>query len=208
MPRPRTFDLDVAVRAACDVFWRRGYEATSLADLEQATGLNRSSLYQAFDSKHGLFQAAVRQYLDEVAAPRLAALESPGAGLAELAAYLRGFGASLRAGAAAGSRGCMVVNAIAEVSDRDAWLRERGASYQNRILEAVAGALRTADRRGEITTGRVDQRARMVTAAVMGALVTAHLDAVLAAEICEDTAGEVESWRGSAGHRPGGDLRP
>ncbi|GAB1646486.1 TetR/AcrR family transcriptional regulator [Krasilnikovia sp. MM14-A1259] len=195
MARPRTFDVDAAARAARDVFWRRGYEATSLADLEQATGLNRSSLYQAFDSKHGLFQAAVRQYLDEVATPRLAVLESPGAGLAALVAYLRQFGEALRATRNTGIRGCMIVNAIAEVSDRDPWLREYGAEYRTRILDALTGALRTAAGHGEIAPERTDQRARTITAVVMGALVTAHLDARQAAEILEDTADEVETWR-------------
>ncbi|MEV4141670.1 TetR/AcrR family transcriptional regulator [Dactylosporangium sp. NPDC049742] len=60
---------------------------TSLADLEQATGLPRSSLYQAFDSKHGLFTAALERYRLTYIDPALAAMEAPGAGAAELHAY-------------------------------------------------------------------------------------------------------------------------
>ena len=76
MARPRSFDTATAVRAARQVFWTRVSEATSLPDLEAATGLRRSSLYQAFGSKRGLFDAAVASYLDEVVRPLLAGLRS------------------------------------------------------------------------------------------------------------------------------------
>ena len=59
MGRPQTFETDEVVRAARGVFWRDGYESASLPDLEQATGLSRSSIYHAFGSKRGLFDAAV-----------------------------------------------------------------------------------------------------------------------------------------------------
>lgn len=75
MARPRSFDTEAVARAARQVFWARGFEATSLPDLEAATGLGRSSLYQAFGSKRGLFDAAVASYLDEVVHPLLADLE-------------------------------------------------------------------------------------------------------------------------------------
>src|SRR5690349_18547185 len=57
--RTRSFTTADAVRAARDQFWEHGYEATSLADLERVTGLNRSSLYQAFGNKRQLFALAV-----------------------------------------------------------------------------------------------------------------------------------------------------
>ena len=71
MGRTQTFDTDEAVRSARDVFWDKGFEGTSLADLEVATGLSRSSLYHAFTSKRGLFDAAVQDYLDTIIRPRL-----------------------------------------------------------------------------------------------------------------------------------------
>ena len=55
MGRTATFDRADAVRAARGIFWDRGYEATSIPDLEQATELRRSSLYHTFGSKKELF---------------------------------------------------------------------------------------------------------------------------------------------------------
>ena len=59
MGRHKQFDDTVVVRAARDVFWQRGYASTSLADLEAATGLSRSSMYQTYGSKRGLFDRAL-----------------------------------------------------------------------------------------------------------------------------------------------------
>ena len=60
--RPREFDLDVALDAAIEVFWRQGYEGTTLDDLTRAMGINRPSLYAAFGSKEETFKRAVARY--------------------------------------------------------------------------------------------------------------------------------------------------
>ncbi len=61
--RPRTFDEELVLEAAMLLFWRQGYEATSLAQLREATGLSSASLYGAFGSKEGLFARAVEHYV-------------------------------------------------------------------------------------------------------------------------------------------------
>ncbi|WP_037911101.1 TetR/AcrR family transcriptional regulator [Actinacidiphila yeochonensis] len=60
--RPREFDLDEALDAALLVFWEHGYEATSVGQLREATGLSSGSIYGAFSSKQGLFEAVVERY--------------------------------------------------------------------------------------------------------------------------------------------------
>jgi AcrR family transcriptional regulator len=62
--RPIGFDKDAALEAAMLLFWQRGYEGTSMADLTQAMGLNPSSIYAAFGDKHALFQLAVKRYME------------------------------------------------------------------------------------------------------------------------------------------------
>lgn len=60
--RPRAFDIDEALDRALHVFWRKGYEGTSLPDLTEAMGINRPSLYAAFGNKEGLFRKALDRY--------------------------------------------------------------------------------------------------------------------------------------------------
>jgi AcrR family transcriptional regulator len=60
--RPREFDIDLALDAALVVFWRQGYEGTSLADLTSAMGISRPALYSAFTSKKELFFRALDRY--------------------------------------------------------------------------------------------------------------------------------------------------
>src|SRR5882724_3596770 len=60
--RPRAFDLDAALQKALELFWRQGYEGTSMSDLTTAMGINRPSLYAAFGNKEQLFAKAVERY--------------------------------------------------------------------------------------------------------------------------------------------------
>jgi AcrR family transcriptional regulator len=75
--RPITFDKEAALEAAMLLFWERGYEGTSMADLTQAMGLNPSSIYAAFGDKHALFQLAVERYMEKRAIYAGKALEEP-----------------------------------------------------------------------------------------------------------------------------------
>ncbi len=66
--RPRSFDIDRALDRALQVFWRKGYEGTSLSELTKAVGANRPSLYAAFGDKEALFRKALDRYLEGPAA--------------------------------------------------------------------------------------------------------------------------------------------
>lgn len=79
MPRTRSFDRDVALEAALSLFWAKGYEATSLADLTRAMKLSKSSLYDTFGDKHSLFLAAFDRYADTYLKSALAGLRTPAA---------------------------------------------------------------------------------------------------------------------------------
>jgi AcrR family transcriptional regulator len=75
--RPISFDRDAALEAAMLLFWERGFEGTSMADLTAAMGLNPSSIYAAFGDKHALFSLVVKRYLETRARYAAEALHEP-----------------------------------------------------------------------------------------------------------------------------------
>ena len=75
--RPRAFDAEKTLEAAMRVFWRKGYEGTSLSDLTEAMGINRPSLYATFGNKEELFRKVVERYGNEVCALQSRALGAP-----------------------------------------------------------------------------------------------------------------------------------
>lgn len=85
--RPRAFDLETALGQALAVFWKKGYEGTSLSDLTSAMGISRPSLYAAFGNKEALFRKALGRYLAGPAATLADALGKPDVRQA-IAAYL------------------------------------------------------------------------------------------------------------------------
>lgn len=75
--RPRSFCVDQALDKALKVFWRKGYEGTSLDDLTEAMGINRPSLYSAFGNKEALFRKSVERYESLMAERIHQALDEP-----------------------------------------------------------------------------------------------------------------------------------
>jgi len=192
--RPRQFDAQAVVRAARELFSERGPELTSIADLEQRTGLDRSSLYNTFGSKQGLFEAALRSYLEEGIEARLTFLRQPAAGLSAVVAFFVGMAETLRADPARAERGCLMVNTVAELGVHDARAAP-AAVYRDAFRSAFSTALRQAATRGEIPARRVQARAKLLTSLTMGLFVTARIDPDDAAGVCEDVAAEVRGWR-------------
>ena len=77
MGRPREFDIDVALEHALHLFWRKGYEGTSITDLTEAIGITKPSLYAAFGNKEELFRKALDRYVDGPAGYVQVALAKP-----------------------------------------------------------------------------------------------------------------------------------
>jgi TetR/AcrR family transcriptional repressor of nem operon len=103
MSRQRQFDPNVVLDSAMAVFWRKGFEGSSLSDLVEATGVQRQSLYNAFADKRGLFASVLERYREHVRLS-LQPLESGKARMADVRRYIAsvlrdqgkgGFGACL-----------------------------------------------------------------------------------------------------------------
>ena len=111
--RPRSFDRASALGKAMLVFWKHGYEPTSIADLTTAMGIGAPSLYAAYGDKRQLFLEAVRLYAGDPAALRRTLEEAPSA-----AAAVRSFltAAAVTYTGKATPPGCLLASATASVS--------------------------------------------------------------------------------------------
>jgi TetR/AcrR family transcriptional repressor of nem operon len=122
MARTKEFDQEQALDAAMHLFWERGYEATSIQELVDATGVQRQSLYDTFGSKHEIFLQSLMRYqaLEHHHASDL--IQShPKGGLPLIRAIFE----SCASQTVCDARGCFVVNCAAELGTSDAAVAER-----------------------------------------------------------------------------------
>jgi TetR/AcrR family transcriptional repressor of nem operon len=149
MARTKEYDIDETLHKAMEAFWRNGYEATSVQDLVDATGVNRFSLYSAFGSKEGVLQAALDAYRDRVTARMMAALDDPS--LRGLDAIRHFFAALKRVFAGKdGGRGCLFINTAVEVPLLDAASRTKVAAYLALLEGGLLRRLSEAAAAGDI----------------------------------------------------------
>ncbi len=175
MGRTQAFDTTDVVRSARRIFWRNGYEATSLADLEAATGLSRSSIYHAFESKRGLFDDAVESYLEEVVRPRLRPLLGKTVSADALIDYLRGLrDAVRRAEDTDADSGCLLLTAASGPLGRDLAVRETIEGYRTELRSAIGNGVRALP--NGCAPDEVDRKADTCTALVIAALALTRVD--------------------------------
>lgn len=195
MSRPKAYERNSVVLAARDLFWERGYEATSISDLEQRTGLNRSSLYQEFGSKHELLAAALTCYADQVVDPLLADLSAPGADLDTIDALFTRLADLFSSGARPATSGCLLVNSIAELASREDRVRSHAAAYRDRLRVSFATTLENASRLRQVDPESVQPRADLLAATLMGVWLTVRIDPDDASRLCETIGAQVKAWR-------------
>lgn len=158
-----------------DVFWAAGYEGAAISDLERATGLRRSSIYNTFGSKRGLFDAAVEQYLECVIRPRLQPLRSASVGPEAIVAYLQGLRAVLADPASLSARsGCLLINTAGAPIGDDAAVAATVAAYRSELHDALARGI--AARLPHLEVDAADRVTAACTGQVVAALALARID--------------------------------
>lgn len=137
--RPRSFDRDESLDAAVLVFWKNGYDGSSIEDLTQAMGINRPSLYATFGNKRDLFVQAIDRYAATHGNRAFSAfrLEPDNRKAVE-----RFFEASIDCALADGTpRGCLINTVATEAAENDAELRDKLADMFARTDAAIARRL-------------------------------------------------------------------
>lgn len=150
--RPLEFDPDAALTAATHLFWRKGYENTSMQDLLDAMNLSKSSLYQAFGGKQALFERCMSHYGDLMIGQLRAALADAPSGLVFIRHFLESVLDEARGTCEA--RGCLVLNTANEFARRDPRIAEAVAQGLGRFHGVVLEAVQRAQREGDIAPER------------------------------------------------------
>ncbi|GAA3013408.1 TetR/AcrR family transcriptional regulator [Streptomyces fulvorobeus] len=168
MARTKEFDPDAALQSALELFWRRGYEATSIADLVEHLGIGRASIYATFGNKHELYLKALDRYSEGRDPLLFAELSRPGPALPAVRATVRRFASEAATGERR-SHGCLITNTAAELAPHDPAAARRVETSWEHIETLLRSALTRARTQGELPEDR-DPRAlaRMLLVLLQG----------------------------------------
>ena len=166
MPWEKSFDEDIAVEKAMQVFWEKGFDSASIADLIDGTGINRGSLYNAFGGKQPLFVKALLKY-DVNRQAMLAKLEA----LDDPKKAVSSFFDSIVANTVAdpNHKGCFMFNTALDISTHDDEVKEIVTNGVKAIEAFFRRSIEVGQARGDIRQS-VDPK---VTAKTLVALTVA-----------------------------------
>ena len=185
MPRPKEFNPDDALDKAMQVFWHKGYEATSMGDLLSAMDLNRGSLYDTFGDKRQLFLKVMDRYCTTFVGPKLSLLDQPGPALPTLHRFINGM---IDGGLADPQRrGCFISNTVMELSPHEKEIAGTLRQALKMAEDAFFKVLTRAKEQGELKDEK-DPRAlaRFLTTMMQGTVVM--IKAGTSADVVKQTA--------------------
>jgi len=150
MARPREFDEEEALGHVMRVFWDRGYQASTFADLTKAADVRKQSLYGVFGDKRSLFLKSLALYRNQVlskARKVVSEAKSPFDGIARLMRY-----AARPPGPKDGPSGCLMANTALELGQSDSDIAAELKRMFRAMEEILATAVKKGQEEGEITT--------------------------------------------------------
>jgi TetR/AcrR family transcriptional repressor of nem operon len=173
MARPREFDEGAVLDATVLCFWAQGYEATSVKDLVEHTGITAASLYNAFGDKRAIYQKALDHYVEGSVAERIRRCEELPPGEAIKAFFDEIAARSLRD---PDHKGCMLVNAALDVAPRDPGFRKVVSEVLKRIETFFVRCISGGQADGTITSAlSAESLAQHLLAVLMGIRVLARV---------------------------------
>ncbi|AEH88894.1 TetR/AcrR family transcriptional regulator [Mesorhizobium opportunistum] len=195
--RPRTFDRTAALRRAMELFWVKGYEGTSIAELTTAMGINSPSLYAAFGSKEALFLEATEYYTQAEGTEIWAALEKAPTACQAIENFLRqtakAYSQTDR------PQGCLItLGALHQDSTSSAIcadLRRRRAENQVALQERLERGVTD----GELPAGFDCRAAAIFFATVQHGMSIQARDGASCSALMATVAGAMAAWRTMAG---------
>jgi TetR/AcrR family transcriptional repressor of nem operon len=192
--RPREFDEAQVLDAVIDLFWTKGYEAASLADMVEASGLNKSSLYNAFGSKDEIYDLALARYLDgrQEMVDQFTMGDRGLEDLLEFFEFVR-----LEVTSESGRRGCLAINSSTELGNAKPTAAEFSNRYRTMMCDALHRPIERAAALGEIDPELVDVYADACVSFLVSASVAVRggVDAEEVSRQVDSMRRLVDTWR-------------
>lgn len=191
--RPRAFDSDAALEKAMQVFWRQGYEGTSLSDLTEAMGINRPSLYAAYGNKESLFIKVLERY---EAGPSAYVAEALAAPTARECVELLMRGAIDVVSGPGKPGGCLMVQGGTAGGPETAPVRQEMARRRNGDILVLQKRLERARGEGELASDCDVRALACFYVAVIRGLDIQSADGARRAELVRVIATAMAAWPG------------
>lgn len=156
MSRAASYDREAALEAAMSLFWRKGYHATSLKDLEAGLSMKPGSIYAAFSSKEKLYLLALERYFQNSRARFLQQMSQAASPLAGLADHIRSYARLPRDDAA--RQACMLTKTLVDTRSTDPVIAERTRDYLARMRREFTAIFEQAKSMGELPPGADTRR--------------------------------------------------
>ena len=173
MARPREFDEDAVLEAAMQRFWNSGYEATSMRDLADRTGMTTPSLYNAFGDKRAIYRLVLDRYVRLALETCSTIFGGDGPPLRALERY---FDANVEEVLVDGlHKGCFIVNTALELAPHDQDFRDAVTEVFDEIEKRVRDCVAAGQRDGSILTAQPPADiARLALSTLLGLRVLAR----------------------------------
>lgn len=150
MGRTKEYDRRGVLSRAILVFWKKGYEATSMSELIKTTGLNSASLYKEFGNKERLYETALEEYRQQELEPFIRPLiDEPN--MKGIDTFLKG---AIKTATNPDFSGCLMMNTLVEKEVVSTGVIRRVEKFCTRLETILEGAIRGAQKSGDIPPGK------------------------------------------------------
>ncbi len=193
--RPRLFDEDAVLDELTALFWRKGYSQTSMADLVDASGVHKSSLYSTFGTKEALFAKVLRRYFEGRMGMMSALVDNAGPGIDGIHAFLELLRSDLVSGTS--QQGCLLVNTSSELSGNAPGFKDFGVEFRKALRERLRGLISQAEREGSANNSVTDQRTDLFMTFMLGLNLTVRggADENEIGRVIDAMHATVDTWR-------------
>jgi AcrR family transcriptional regulator len=193
--RPRLFDEDEVLDQLTLLYWEKGYAQTSMADLVDASGVHKSSLYSTFGSKDELFGKILHRYFDNRMAAFSHLVEASGTGIEGIHAFLEMLRVELVSGAS--QQGCLLVNTSTELCGTTPGFEDFGVEYRNALRERLSGLVSQAQSDDGADDSLTDERTNLLITSMFGlnVIVRGGGDAAEVGRSIDAMHATVDTWR-------------